>query len=152
MSLFSLKTTPLEIECIWSQYTTRSPSLKRQLILKFLLWYWKCSILLITKKQSMFSFLSHKALVVLLFYEQFLLLLFPTNNGKSSWVRQQSYLFLYFCQEQALSWKFQMWATNHLHKEFFCKVTWPGNINIFFSQLSTVCKVFSIVFSVLSCL
>ena len=52
-----------------------------------------------------------------------------------------------------------MWQTNNLHKEFFrevawaircpCQEFWPGNIDIFFfTVISLVCKVFSIVFSI----
>ena len=55
-----------------------------------------------------------------------IVLLFPRSNGKNSEVWQRRYLDL-FCQEQALSWKFYMWATNHPRKDFR-----PGNINTFF--------------------
>ena len=59
--------------------------------------------------------------------------------------------FYLFCQEQAMSWKFKMCATNNLHKEFFCKVAWAiiAHAKIFGQTIIfIVFKVFSIVFSV----
>ena len=91
--------------------------------------YCDSSILLITKRQSMLWLLSHNALVVLLYFfnQQFLLFLFPTNNGKISWVWKQSYLsFLsYFAENRPCHESFKCGKQITCTKSFFVKLHGP---------------------------
>ena len=87
----------------------------------------------------------------LYFYFKQVMVKIPKSDNKGT--------LIFFAKEQALSWKFYMWATNHPAKSFSCKIVWviyhprkdfwPGNINIFsLAIISIVFKVFSIVFSI----